>query len=67
MRITILHFDGCPDRKLADERVQSVLRGLARDDVALACCIILQKQTQYRRAAPIQDARATFAARFGTP
>jgi len=36
MKITIQYFDGCPHWKLADERVQSVLRGLARDDVSLA-------------------------------
>jgi hypothetical protein len=35
MKITIQYFDGCPHWKLADERVQSVLRGLARDDVSL--------------------------------
>jgi hypothetical protein len=33
MRITIQYFDGCPHWKLADQRVQSVVRGLARDDV----------------------------------
>jgi hypothetical protein len=35
MKITIQYFAGCPHWKLADERVQSVLRGLARDDVSL--------------------------------
>jgi hypothetical protein len=35
MKITIQYFDGCPHWKLAEERVQSVLRGMARDDVSL--------------------------------
>jgi hypothetical protein len=35
MKITIQYFDGCPHWKLADDRVQSVFRGLARDDVSL--------------------------------
>jgi hypothetical protein len=35
MKITIQYFDGCPRWKLAVECVQSVLRGLARDDVSL--------------------------------
>jgi len=35
MKITIQYFEGCPHWKLADERVQTVLRGLARKDVSL--------------------------------
>lgn len=35
MKITIQYFDGCPHWKLADERVQAVLRALSRDDVTL--------------------------------
>ena len=33
MKITIQYFDGCPHWQLADKRVQSVVRGLDRDDV----------------------------------
>ena len=33
MEITIQYFEGCPHWKLADERVQTVLRSLARKDV----------------------------------
>ena len=33
MKITIQYFDGCPHWKLADQRVQNVLRTLARSDV----------------------------------
>ena len=35
MTITIQYFDGCPHWKLADERVQKVLRGLSRSDLKL--------------------------------
>ncbi len=35
MKITIQYFEGCPNWKLADERVQMVLRGLSRADVKL--------------------------------
>ncbi len=35
MTITIQYFEGCPHWKLADERVQKVLRGLSRSDLNL--------------------------------
>jgi hypothetical protein len=35
MRITIQYFEGCPHWKLADERIQGVLRTLGRDDVKM--------------------------------
>ena len=35
VKITIQYFEGCPHWKLADERVHTVLRGLARKDVSL--------------------------------
>jgi hypothetical protein len=35
MNITIQYFDGCPHWKLADQRVQTVLRRLDRADVRL--------------------------------
>ena len=35
MRITIQYFEGCPHWKIADERVQGVLRRLGRQDVTL--------------------------------
>lgn len=35
MNITIQYFDGCPHWKLADRRVQTVLRRLDRSDVRL--------------------------------
>lgn len=35
MTITIQYFEGCPHWKLADERVQEVLRGLSRSDLNL--------------------------------
>ena len=40
MKITIQYIDGCPHWKLADERVRSVLRELARDDVKLDYMLI---------------------------
>jgi hypothetical protein len=36
MNITIQYFDGCPHWKLADQRVQTVLRRLDRRDVNVA-------------------------------
>lgn len=35
MKVTIQYFDGCPHWKLADERVQTVLRRLTRKYVSL--------------------------------
>jgi hypothetical protein len=35
MKITIQYFEGCPHWKLADERVQAVLRALGRHDVKM--------------------------------
>lgn len=35
MRVTIQYFDGCPNWKLAEERVRRVLRDLSRSDVHL--------------------------------
>ena len=35
MKLTIQYFEGCPHWKLADQRVQKVLRGLGRDDIEL--------------------------------
>ena len=35
MKLTIQYFDGCPHWRLADQRVQKVLRGLGRDDIEL--------------------------------
>jgi len=35
MNITIQYFDGCPHWKLADQRVQAVVRRLDRSDVRL--------------------------------
>ena len=35
MKVTIQYFDGCPHWKLADQRLQGVLRRLDRRDVRL--------------------------------
>jgi hypothetical protein len=48
MKITIQYFDGCPHWKLAEARVQSVLRGMARDDVSLEHQLIDSPQAATR-------------------
>ena len=66
MRITIQYFDGCPHWKLADERVQGVLRRLSRDDVKLEYQLVDSPQTADRvgfRGSPtiLIDGRDPFA------
>ena len=48
MRITIQYFEGCPHWKIADERVQGVLRRLGREDVTLEHQLIDSPQTAER-------------------
>ena len=48
MRVTIQYCEGCPNWKLADERVQSVLRGLSRGDVKVERQLIDSAETAER-------------------
>ena len=66
MKITIQYFDGCPHWKLADRRVQNVLRNLARSDVKLEYQLIDSPQAADRarfRGSPtiLIDGRDPFA------
>lgn len=48
MKITIQYFDGCPHWKLADHRVQEVLRSGGRGDVQLDYQLIDSPETAAR-------------------
>jgi hypothetical protein len=66
MKITIQYFDGCPHWKLAEARVQSVLRGMARDDVSLEHQLIDSPEADMRfgfHGSPtiLMDGRDAFA------
>jgi hypothetical protein len=48
VKITIQYFEGCPHWRLADDRVQGVLRTLGRGDVKLELQLIDSPQTAER-------------------
>lgn len=66
MNITIQYFDGCPHWKLADQRVNTVLRRLDRRDVKVAHQLINSPEAAERarfRGSPtvLIDGRDPFA------
>jgi hypothetical protein len=68
VEITIQYFDGCPHWKLADQRVQAVLRRLDRPDVKLAHQLINTPEAAERerfRGSPtiLIDGRDPFASK----
>jgi len=66
MKITVQYFDGCPHRKLADQRLASVLQDLGRHEIAVEYQLIDSPEMAERigfRGSPtiLVDGRDPFA------